>query len=94
MRRLSRLNTQVQAWDAVHLQGAELHELLKMAMEEGERELLPDLLEEVEALSAATDCPAIRTTVGEPCTRIFLKTCSDAPKIFSNMLYYSRKFQN
>ena len=63
MRRLSRVKTQVQAWDSVHLQGSELHELLNMAMAEGERDLLPDLLEEVESLTSSIAALEVQSTL-------------------------------
>jgi peptide chain release factor 2 len=53
MRRLSRLKVQVQEWEGVQNQGTELRDLLGMAIEEGERGLVSELIEEVEALSAS-----------------------------------------
>ena len=53
MRRLSRLKVQVQDWEGVQIQGTELRDLLGMAIEEGERGLIPELLEEVGSLSAS-----------------------------------------
>jgi peptide chain release factor 2 len=53
MRRLSRLKVQVQEWEGVQNQGTELRDLLGMAIEEGERGLVSELIEEVGALSAS-----------------------------------------
>jgi peptide chain release factor 2 len=63
MRRLSRLKGQVQGWEIVQAQGIELRDLLDMAIEEGERGLIPELLQEVESLSASIISQEFQSTL-------------------------------